>query len=660
MIRRLRFMQVEPDIPDIFKLTPIKVRSPLLPDQIQRLVANLTVNSPKFTSPQMRPGPVAASEASQLEEIANGIFVKVQQDRGKRLFYKWVDSAVETGEGIYKVTLRLDHWSKMPVRDADESADKYLSRVDEYKMVSKLPVRWDVIDRRTFYPVYDDDGLARCFEVTERPIYSIREEFEQADFVWGSIGAAVGGVDNASQSLYSSMSGHRKVKLIEYWDRQYVVWMVCHNLNADWQYGQAGGAGAVLAWRRHGYGRVPYFCGYAEETSSYDPNYEGMSPVFPIMNLVPFMDSLLTAFANVGYLTGFPTMQEVRTGQGTLDPILDDEVDQETRDEGGLEVGSIVRPADGKEYKLIEFGKPAQAITAMIAQTEKMVQSAMLPAVMQGIPPGSRTAGYAIQELAQGAKAKYQNIIANGETALAEAVNFSLWLIEKRVEQDVFVPVTLLDDKTGNSYETYKRVRPSDIDGRYNIRVKIQPRSPVDRQMEGTFAANMVTARLMPRRVAIEEGLGEEHPDAYMDEMLVEEMMEEPDIKEYIKKQAMREAGLGPMMEDLQAMQEVLAAQANAQQMALAGGGSPGPMNPGAPGTGNAAGVQTMGAPAVNAPSAPGMEVPGMPALNVGRQMAQANATPMGPRQYSRPAGRQAGRGSRPPFRPGIAGFQSR
>lgn len=633
-------MQVDPQIPKAFQLTPIKVKAPLLNDQAQRLVANLTLNDPEIHVPQRKPGPVATAEASDLEAGLAGLFQKLQEDSGENLPYQWMDGCVETGEGIYKVLWRPDRWDSLPDPEEEEAPAAYLDRVDAYKVTAKLPIAMRVVDRRTYYPHRDEDGLARVLEITTRPIYKLREDFGDTALALGDIGLPM------SESVWSSQTGRGKsATLIEYWDRKYAVYLLTPSLK-DSTYGSQDSPGRVLRVIEHNYGRPPYFTGYGEETSNSDPNFKGLSALFPIMNLAPFLDVLLTSFANLAFLQGFPTLTKER-GEHDFEETDIDGADSEATNED-ISVGSILEGPAGTKWGVLDFSNSGRALTAMLSQVQNMTQSAMLPAIMQGIPPGSRTAGYAIQELAQGAKAKYQNIVKNAEKALAEALNFCLWLIEHRVKQDVFVPTTKTDAKTGRTYKTFMKLGPDQIKGYYAVQVKIRPRNPADRQMEGTFSANMHTAGLMPRRVAIEEGLGYERPDEWITEMYVEEELQQPDVREFIRKQAMRDAGLGPMMADMQAAQDVLAMQAQATQRMLGQGAN-----------GNAAGVQQVGSPSVTAPTSPGMEVPGMAGLNTGPAMAQANATPMGPRQYSRPSGRPGGRGGLQPARPGIAGFKN-
>lgn len=645
-VRRLRYMEEEVTIPDAYQASTIEVRTPIVNDQIQRLVNQLTFNPFTIRQTAPRPGPEAQRRSSRVEKGLQALYERLVDDGGKNLFYRATDKAVETGEAIVKVTLRTDRWTEMPKKPSKgEDDEQFLGRITEFKRGAGIPIVARVIDRATWYPEYDEDGLARCVEVTKRRAHLLWKSFG-TEYIAAHIAAGLPVPDNSSYSV------GQEVTLVEYWDRDYAVYILADGLGGHYQ------RGGILRSFRHGYREIPYFNGYGDETSSDDPNYEALSAAFPIMYMVPFLNALYTMWSNVAFVTGYPTVTET-TPSDLHEAMVDEDTDEDLSQNIDIEPGKILRGVPGTKWDVLNFGPLSSALTGMVAETKGIIQSAMLPSSMQGIPPGSRTSGYAIQELVAAAKAKYAITVSNLERLFSRMFSFCLWLVEKKIRQ----PLELMadkKDKNGAKYRGFVKLDPDDIRGYYKVECKIQPRNPEDRIREGTFMANMHTAGLVSKRMAIEEGLGKEQPDEVIDEIMVEQWMERPEIQDFIVQQALQKAGIPGFLEDTMAAsqmyQDQMAALGGAAQnlLPVAGGGG------GAPGAnGMVAGQAQPDAMSVTAPTAPGMEAPGMPAA-MGMGMGMQNPFgPKMPRMY-RKSGPAEGSAQRQPARPGIAGFRGR
>lgn len=636
-------MKVKPEIPAAYRHTNIEVRTPIVADQIQRLVSNLATNPPRPTVPAPGIGPQAQERASKLERGLEALMDRLQRESGKNLWYRLIDQAVETGEGILKLLYRPDRWDNAPERKKEDTDQDYLDRHDAWKRTARLPIVARVVDRLTWYPWYDEDGLARVLEITERPISDLDAQF----------GAGTGDrcLRNLGLPISETASGFHKVQLIEYWDREWVVYLCMKGIGGPGQVGRHN----VIASYKHGYGRVPYFAGIGEETSSNDPNYEAQSSAFAVMYLAPFLDSLYTMWANVGYQTGYPSVVET-TGPNPLTTPYEDDSDEED-DPIRMAPGMVYRAPPGGDLRPMNWGPAASAITGMVGEMKGLIQSTLLPSIMQGIPPGSRTAGYAIQELAQAAKSKWITTIANLERAISDAMNFALWLLEEKVQEPLYMLHTFIDKDSGNKQRKYLTLDPKDIKGYYACEVVIKPRNPVDRQQEGTFMMNMHVGGAATLRQVI-ESYGEEHPDEIMEEMLVEELMQDPDIRNALKQRVLQKSGLAPIVKDIQAAQQLAQGSLMAQSRIAQQGGLAVNTQPGA--SGLAGGMQKPGAPALPAPQGPGMEVPGMPAAP-GMGMALNN--PFGaagqlPRQYRAKPGAKPGFAQARSGGPSIEGFR--
>jgi hypothetical protein len=636
LVRQERYMQKEAEIPDAFKLTAIDVRLPIVNDHIDRLVGNLTANYPTIHIPPPAPGPQGLKRASKLEKCTTALLKKLEEDSGKNIVYKFFDSAVETGWGVLKLTYKPDRWNARPEQKDKEDPEDYLERDSSYKKGAKLPLSARVVDTRTFYPDPDEDGLRACIEVSKRSVAALSNQFPEFEDRARAAGLPM------PTDMVTTGGSAQSFTLIEYWDREEAIFLILEGSSGSLST-SGRGDGLVLRSFKNPYPRVPYFIGFGQETSSSDPNFEALPSAYPIVYLAGLMNSGMRMWANVGYLTGFPTITK-ESPTALAEAALSENSDGDEGEED-LTPGRILQGPPGTKYGVLDYGRSATALTGMIGQIDQMIKGAGSNPIMQGIPPGSRTAGYAISELAAASKAKYQQIVRNAEKALSEFLSLSLWMIENLVDSDVPLLMYKKSDK-GVTYQEYEDLSPGDIKGYYNVQVKIQPRNPVDRQAEGTFMANMMNNRLASRRQAIEEGLGVEQPDDVIDEILVEEALEDPQVKEFIKAKALQEAGLSGLMQDVKAAQALMQNQLmQAQQMAMGGaGGLP-------PGTnGNAGGMLNVGQLANPAPGAPRMEVPGMPsAPGMDQSATNPFSTVQQPRIYSqnsreqmRPRGQQA------------------
>lgn len=650
-VRALRYMEKKTYIPKPYELTTVEVRLPIVNDQIERLVNNLTLNGFMISVPPPRPGPTGQQRASKLEHGYKALWQALERESGENLFHNTIDGAVETGEGIIKLMYRPDRLD-LPKRKEKEGDDEYLGRVDEYKRGAKLPIVARTVDRKNFLPVYDEDGLCVVIEMSKRRTLDLFEKFGES-----SVRSALGtmGVDI---DPYSSYDAGREINLIECWTRTHVSYVIAESSIMNER------AGMVRSFE-HGYGRIPYFVTRSSETSSKDPNKKALSTAFPIRHLVPFLNSTYTMWSNIMFLTAYPTVTEERPA-AAIEAQYDEDSDEDPRETVMINPGQILTGPPGTKWDVLKFGPLSQAMTGMVGEMKGIIQGTQLPSMMQGIPPGSRTSGYAIQELTAAAKAKYQTAVSNTEKMLAELLGFAAYLVDKKVQ----TPLQLLSeqhDNEGTRYLDFYKLDPKDINGYYNVEIKIRPRNPADRVQEGTFMANMYAAGIVSKRAVREEGLGYEQPDEMDDERRVEDWLDSPEISQLILQKAIERSGMTALQDELAAAQQLaqghmqMMNMLNQSMMGAAGGAGPEGAMPGA--NGMVGGQASPGVPSVTAPTSPGMEVPGanaggLPGMGMGQQQPQAQ--PAMPRQYRGTPGPTRGNAQTQPARPGISGFRSR
>ena len=187
---------------------------------------------------------------------------------------------------------------------------------------------------------------------------------------------------------------------------------------------------------------------------------------------------------------------------------------------------------------------PAAAVSLdeLIAQTRAMIDQAGAPSVLFGVPPEGNASGYLLNQLINTARVSFQQVARHAEQALERIVQLMWRLVETRIGETVFVFEA--EDDHG-----WIGLGPQDIDGYHAVRVRLDPLGPADDVAQGTLAASLVGARLASRRWAMREKLGIEDAETVEDEILLDELIDAPEVRSAIVREALGQAGLRPTPE---------------------------------------------------------------------------------------------------------------
>ena len=161
-----------------------------------------------------------------------------------------------------------------------------------------------------------------------------------------------------------------------------------------------------------------------------------------------------------------------------------------------------------------------------------MIDQAGAPSVLFGVPPDGNASGYLLNQLINTARVSFQQIARHAEQALERIVQLMWRLVETRIGETVFVFEA--EDDHG-----WIGLGPQDIDGYHAVRVRLDPLGPADDVAQGTLAASLVGARLASRRWAMREKLGIEDAETVEDEILLDELIDAPEIRTAIAREAL-------------------------------------------------------------------------------------------------------------------------
>ena len=523
-LRRLRHMETPVDIPPAYRSSAREVRTPLAREQLKRVIGSLTANRPLVHVPPAEPTEAARSSADRRARWTNAALRRMDSEAARDVFGMLIDAMVADGAGVLKLLYAPDRWAGYPRRsaDADEPAETFLQRAERFKKSARFPLAWRDVDVTTFYPLEGEDGLEACLEIAERPRHLVQRRYGLiVDRRSGRLVPAGGDDPTADESTAQpdrpTTAARGTARVVEYWDDEYFAYVV---------------DGHLVRRGRHGYGAIPYVHAYGDQTPSRDPAKAGVSMLASMEFLIPLLDQLLTMKQNVLFLYAYPTPKI--TNFSPVDSSLGNDGRPRALD---FHPGEIVPLYQGEDLSFLQWQGTPPDLDELIAQTRAMIDQAGAPSVLFGIPPDGNASGYLLNQLINTARVSFQQISRHAEQALEQIVRLMWRLVEARIGETVYV-------FEADGDEGWIGLGPRDIDGYHAVRVRLDPLGPADDVAQGSLAASLVSARLASRRWAMREKLGIEDAEAVEDEILLDELIEAPEVRAAIVREALGEAGL--------------------------------------------------------------------------------------------------------------------
>lgn len=562
--RLARRMTTEPQVPEAYKDNiPQTVHLPLVRDFIRRSVAALTATKARVRVPPWSAAPDAQKNASNREKVTSAAMRLLEKESGEQLLVRATDDVISKGIAVMKLVMAQQHWSGFPKRKDGEDPDLYIDRTTQFKQGKRLPFVWRRIPVETFFAIPGDGGILRALEISERPLWVVRDTFGIPENELKKVGGSVPYAE--FQSPYNT----DKVTVIETWDKHHAQWVV---------------DGRLVHKITHNYGRVPYFVAEAPEIDDDMVKYTNEPVVWPLVMLQEILEQLETMKLNVCYLYGYPKLALETPEEGMLDisPATGGPAPVEWKTGNNL---LVLHP--GQKITQPFVARTGPDIQEMIAELQGWADRAGLGPLMSGMGAGSDWSGYMTAILVSAARAQFDPIVSSMTTALEDMTSFFWWLIENKLKDSIIVA----EGKRGNWLE----LKPEEIKGYYRNEWIIKPYLPQNTVAMGQWAAAMTQNKLMTRRRAMEEHLDIEQPDEEKTEIWLEEIEEDPMVKQFALEQAFPEV-VQAIEEKKQ--QEMMATQGPAPTMGAPTPGMGIPMGPEEVAAGQATSPMPPGRPA--------------------------------------------------------------
>lgn len=533
-MRALRALLHKVEVPKDYETTSKVVRTPILADMIQRVVATLTVNYPTWTRGLMGERERDKTDSSLIEKWLLAGHLKMEQQARRRTFRMLMDSAIADGMGVCQYSWNPTAWSPFPKRKADEQgdytedADPYLKRVGKHVRQSAFPFGWKDIDPLFYYFWDSYNGEREVVLIEQVPLaptaraLGVRRNSSEKKWERYTPGQAV-----AESSQFSSET----IELIQHWRKDSVT----YTLDRE--------PAKVV---KHNWGRLSFFDMAALATHERAPERAYLPVAFAFSELIPFLDRLLTMLANSLYLHAFPR-GVLKLSQERLDQMRSllpqAEQDRIARFASNLsDISSLLTLYPGEDFAFATPPGVNADLKAMIQLVMGMIDTAGIGPVMRGESPGSDASGYLANQLMTAARLAYDPITDNARFLLHDGAEFMLYGVDKLARH----PVAVWGEGDEKA-KAWLELASKHLDGIYETEAKLEPMLPSNFILEGQFGLMQAQAGAISMYTHREKFLKLQSPEEEDIRLAVERVMSSPQVQAMMDAKIGKNAGLIPV-----------------------------------------------------------------------------------------------------------------
>lgn len=289
------------------------------------------------------------------------------------------------------------------------------------------------------------------------------------------------------------------VRVIEYWDRQYMC-----ILGSNSSMARSRQEPLLLEEWEHNFGRVPFFPCPAWENETLDEETKFSGPMDEMYAEIPHFNELMTMRRNVSHLRSYPSWQD----ESAIDssPILDDTGKKKLMTK--YQPGQIYHNEPGHKVTNIPMDASSDLLQEVMAADARIKQFSLDP-VARGISPGADTANSAISQLSRRQRSFLERLAKNRAHQAREMHKFRLERL-RVLGETVYV------------YDAGDKKRPAQEIGlsgdqviSLNVIEKYEPDTGIDNLLEEKQAAELTQLGLIPE-VEFHERRGKENPEEYV------------------------------------------------------------------------------------------------------------------------------------------------
>lgn len=506
-MRDLRFGEHAVEVPPALEVE--EVRAPIAHQIVEHMVGTLTADPLTVTVPPATEREEAQEQASKIERFTSAALIKLEVQSDTDVVDKFVETLIADGHGCLKMLYAPQLWRGFPRRDRKGNEDErtYSRRAEDWKRNRPLPIVWQWCDPLTVYPMWSDYGLEAVLETDARDPLSLHPDR------WN-----VFKLDVQNLSRMKAAEGDTgKIRFRQLWTRDTLTYAV---------------EDTVVHHQKHAYQAPPYAYAYGLGAASVEPQRAGLSCLWPIRHLLPYLDRLLSQKATAIRMWCWPTpvfrqtnlAQVAATGDG-VPPLREIEI----------RPGVPVSLYQDEEITFLTWQGNGPDADEQIRLIMSMVERAGLADSMYGVSAGE--SGYAINQLIAAARMRFKPIVAHAERSLAAQV-CTLWdIIEYQAKQTMYVY------GGARGQRGWIGLSPDDLAGYRQVEIKLNPLMPTDTYARASQAINLKQAGIWSLQRA-QEYTGVEQPDEEFRRILLDELKREPAVRQVIVQEAAKRLGL--------------------------------------------------------------------------------------------------------------------
>ncbi len=510
-MRALRFMENEIFVPA--ELEADIVRAPIAYQIIERMSGALFGGEPAIKVPALSETDTEQERTSRLERWTAAALYYLQRQAGQDIVEAFGESLLADGHGAMRMLYAPRIWRDYPRRRKDVSPKDYDRETEQWKRGQPLPIVWTWLDPKTVYPLYTEYGLEAVIEHGERDTATIPYEtfnrVKEDPEIWETaIAPSKGGPVHFTQR-----------------------WM------ADGSLAYLVNGTIVHYDKKTRYRRPPYVYAFGIATSRREPAYLGLSTLYPLRNLLPYLDRLLTQKATAIRIWAWPT------------PVLQAQIQRPLGPDGlpvpiEIEPGKSITLLPGESISFLVWQGAGPDIDRMTEFVYHLAERAGIADVLYGSSDAG-SSGYLISQLMAAAKSKFRPIVSHCESAMEDMIRILWGIVADVIGQNLY----LFKDE-------WLKISPSDVAGRHLVQYHLNPVIPTDEYARSSMTINEVAAGLRSRRSGMER-IGIEQPDDEERAILVERWKATPQVQEWLTKEALKRAGMLLVQEQMAKPEEV-------------------------------------------------------------------------------------------------------
>ena len=447
--------------------------------------------------------------ASRVQRWIPLAFQNIERITKQRLFWRGLSRLA--GDGILVAKFSRRAWSDFPLQQLGETDGDYNDRVRLWLRTSAtVPFRIRLVDGLTFYPPTGEWDADFTVESSKRASAPTLRELRLAPTT------KTGGLSNLAffpaDRPYPELELPNlpdNIQVDELWTPQECFIRV---------------AGKVVVIPNE-YGEIPYEWCYGEEGTD-DPSLEGVSVMFPIMYLEPWIDQVLSVLA-----AWSSTVQPTPVTTTALGPGVNPNVETAVED---FKLGKHYTLKPGQALGWMGAPDVGPAVAFLQQLTNLADRAGMAPT-----PPwiGTRTPGTALSAAQEAVFAKLKPLEDNFSVFMSESAKRLIRWVDKVIGRPVYVSGLEMTSDQTKKQKSQVVLYPEDSGKISDVVCEITHAGVQDIIAMGNFGAFMVREGLWsPRRAMLVSGV--EDPKKEREDLAEDMAFRHPAVQAYLAQKA--------------------------------------------------------------------------------------------------------------------------